>query len=372
MRTLLLIGLLFLLSACGQLQHQENGLQPVSIYKPYKAGGFEIRNYGDFSELLIKDESRKNILQKALLLRRGAKIPAGLEKHTLIRTPLERLVCVSTTHAAMFSELNVADLLVGLMDTSLSTDVRLKERIGKGKIISLGQGGQADTEKLLALQPDLILVDDYVLSGIGGEEKIKSLGIPALLLRDFVEEHPLGKAEWLVFASVLCGKEKEGRALFERISHDYDSISKLAVKEEGPTVFCNLPWKDIWYMPGGGSYFSVLLKDAGARYVWENDRSARALQLDFEAVYAAASKADYWLNVNMAISREAMLAADPRFADFAAWKNRRVFNNDKIKSAAGGFGFWESGSIHPEWVLADLIHIFKNDMDSLRYYRQLP
>ena len=371
MRLFCLIGFLFLMSACRRVQHQESSLEPVSVYRPEYAKGFEIRYYDGFSELLVKDESSKKILQKAIMLNRGANIPAGFENHTRIDLPLRRLVCVSTTHAVMFSELGKAELLVGMMDTSLSTDARLRDCIAKGQIKPLSGGGQLDAEKLLAAEPDLLLIDDYVLSGIGGEEKINSLGIQAMLLRDFVEEHPLGRAEWMVFAAALCGKEQDGRAFFKKVSHDYDSISRLAIKGDRPTVFCNLPWKDIWYMPGGGSYFARLLKDAGARYFWENDRSARALQLDFEEVYAKARAADFWLNVNIAGSLEAMTAADPRFADFSAWKNRRVFNNDKIKSVGGGFGFWESGSIHPEWVLADLIHIFKNDIDSLHFYRQL-
>lgn len=67
-------------------------------------------------------------------------------------------------------------------------------------------------------------------------------------------------------------------------------------------------------------------------------------------------------------------AADARFAEFAAFKNGKVFNNDKRTNANFGNDYFESGVIRPQVILADLIKIFHPDLlpdHELVYYRQL-
>ena len=47
---------------------------------------------------------------------------------------------------------------------------------------------------------------------------------------------------------------------------------------------------------------------------------------------------------------------------------------DRLRNAAGGSDFWESGVLRPDRVLADLVHIFHPELsetDELYYYRQL-
>jgi iron complex transport system substrate-binding protein len=55
-------------------------------------------------------------------------------------------------------------------------------------------------------------------------------------------------------------------------------------------------------------------------------------------------------------------------------KNGHVFNNDARSSLAGGNDYWESGTVRPDLVLADLIEVFHPDLltdHSFVYYRQL-
>ena len=69
-----------------------------------------------------------------------------------------------------------------------------------------------------------------------------------------------------------------------------------------------------------------------------------------------------------------LLAADARYADFAAYQNGNVWNNDARTSAMGGNDYYESAVAHPELVLADLIKIFHPELlpdYELVYYRQL-
>jgi iron complex transport system substrate-binding protein len=52
----------------------------------------------------------------------------------------------------------------------------------------------------------------------------------------------------------------------------------------------------------------------------------------------------------------------------------QVFNNDAQSNPAGGNDNWESGTVRPDLILADLIGVFHPDLlrdHQLVYYRQL-
>lgn len=96
--------------------------------------------------------------------------------------------------------------------------------------------------------------------------------------------------------------------------------------------------------------------------------------MDFEAVYEVGLRADIWINPGTAKTKEDILAKDPRFKDFKAFKTGRIYNNNRRMSPSGGNDFWESGVVHPERLLADLIHIFHPSVlpdHQLFYYQKV-
>jgi iron complex transport system substrate-binding protein len=68
------------------------------------------------------------------------------------------------------------------------------------------------------------------------------------------------------------------------------------------------------------------------------------------------------------------LATDERMADFEAFRTGRVYNNDARVNAYGGNDYWETGSLRPDLILADLIEIFHPDLidHELVFHRRLP
>jgi iron complex transport system substrate-binding protein len=127
-------------------------------------------------------------------------------------------------------------------------------------------------------------------------------------------------------------------------------------------------------MPGGNSYAAKLLADAGAAYLWADDTSTGSMQLSFEEVLDRARDADIWVNPGSWKSLGEGLAQDERFAQFAAFQNGKVFNNNKRLNANGGNDYWETGVTNPDLVLADLIAIFHPELlpdHELFFYRRL-
>src|SRR5699024_12713751 len=73
-----------------------------------------------------------------------------------------------------------------------------------------------------------------------------------------------------------------------------------------------------------------------------------------------------------ATTKEAVLAKDPRFKEFRPFITGEIYNNNKRKRRSGGNDYWESGAVHPERMLADLIKIFHPQVlpDYQLYYYQ--
>ena len=51
----------------------------------------------------------------------------------------------------------------------------------------------------------------------------------------------------------------------------------------------------------------------------------------------------------------------------------RVYNNNRRTNPSGGNDYWESGVIHPDLILQDLIRIFHPELTDAEptYYRKL-
>jgi iron complex transport system substrate-binding protein len=65
---------------------------------------------------------------------------------------------------------------------------------------------------------------------------------------------------------------------------------------------------------------------------------------------------------------------DERFKSLPAIASGMIFNNDMMMSISGGNGFYESGVVEPDRILADLIYILHPYLlpsHKLKYYRKL-
>jgi iron complex transport system substrate-binding protein len=76
-------------------------------------------------------------------------------------------------------------------------------------------------ELLLSIKPEWFTVYPY---GHDGYEKYTSKGINCLPISEYLETHPLGRAEWIKVFGELCGKSKEANAVFTSIKNEYNKF----------------------------------------------------------------------------------------------------------------------------------------------------
>ena len=252
----------------------------------------------------------------------------------------------------------------------------MRKWIATGAVTELGAGPSVNPEMILELAPDWIMI-----STLGDDlrylELLKSAEIPAVINGEYVEQHPLGRAEWIKFTGILLGKYEEATLVFDQIAEDYLETEKLATQIPSaarPKVLSGVMYQDIWYAPGSESWGAQILQNAGARYVFEDQKGTGSLQLNYEFVLEKALDSDFWIGSADFSSLSKMGEIEPRYQAIKAYKNGKVFTYTHNRGETGGLEYFELGYMRPDLILKDLIKILHPDLlpdYELYFYNQL-
>ena len=370
--TITLLCLLFLASC---VYNKKTSLEAFKqdVYTPEYATGFKILGAKNAQSTLIQVsnpwQGAKNVTMSYFISRNGELPPTGFTGPT-IPAGAQHIVCMSSSYIAMLDALGQVDRIVAVSGINYIANPYILAH--KDSIKDMGP--EINYELLLGLKPDVVL-----LYGIGDAQtavtdKLKELAIPYMYVGEYLEESPLGKAEWLVALSELTDSRDKGIDVFREIPKRYQALKDLTASvEQRPTVMFNTPWNDSWVMPSTQSYMVQLVTDAGADYIYKENTSNSSAPIGLETAYGLIQKADYWINVGTASTLDELKNMNPKFADAKSVRDKTVYNNNLRITATGGNDYWESAVVRPDVVLRDLIHIFHPELisDSTYYYRHL-
>ncbi len=311
-----------------------------------------------------------------VLVQRGNESPDGYEGVPRIEIPVRTVIATSTTHLPHLEKLGEVHSLVGIDKIKNVNTEAVRQRFAEGKLTEVGRDRAMDLERVLVLQPDLVIADTYTQDNV--LVVLQEAGVPVVINAAYGESSLLGRVEWIKFVGAFFNKEKRASAQFDSIVVRYEvfrSLTQNLPMDKRPTVFGGSLWRGTWFMAGGKTYPAQLLRDAGANYLWGDSDSQQSLALDFETVYEKAHDADCWITMkNEWRSRDDVVAEDARYRKFAAFENGNVFNANARLNAHGGNDYWETGLIEPDVVLADIIKILHPHLlpnHQFKYYRKL-
>lgn len=289
----------------------------------------------------------------------------------LTKTP-ERIVVFSTVHVAFMENLGLADKIVGITNASYVYSHNFQERIEKGLCEDVGSEESPDFEKIISLQPDLVLI-----FGVNDQmnvfyDKLTDLGLKALPMSEYLEESPLAQAEWIKLYGVIFNQNDTADSLFDFVEANYQLQKKHAQTNSSVQVLFNIPWKGVWFMPGSNSFTARFLDDAGVKLLFEKTKVS-SQTIEIEQVIEAANQADYWLNPGDIHSYEDLGSVLSSSNLIKAVKKRKVFNNNARVNLSGGNDYWEQGVVRPDLILRDLNIIFNNQTadSSMYFYKAL-
>jgi iron complex transport system substrate-binding protein len=372
-RTLFFFILVLACAQCNTIEKQASSSPENSKLKYAK--GFKVSSLGKATlvEVLYPYQGATTGYTY-LLVERGQKVPPHDPNTAVIFTPIASIICTATSHLPLLDYLGASNKLVGFPTLDYVSSEKIRNRIDSGKVMDVGIDKSMNMELIASLKPDLVM--GYTMTGdFGHFKKIQELGVPVVMNAEYLEEHPLGRAEWIKFMALFINKEKEAEIVFDMIEQNYLQTKELLSENmTRPTVLSGVVYGDAWFLPGGQNYNSKILKDAGYQYLWENDTSKGYLQLDFESVYEHARDADYWLGVASFNSLQEIKNADERYTKFKPYREKQVYTYDARKGAKGGSEFLELGYLRPDIILKDLVKIAHPELlpeYQLYFYKKL-
>lgn len=373
------ILLLFLVLFTGCRNEGKTILKNIQVTENLvtRAERFSLQKKSGYTLLKILNpwQGTGSVSMEYVLVEKNLPIPAAVDSSRVLFIPVKRIICMSTTHAAMISALGEMNSIVGISGREYIYSEALKEKVRQDNIPDVGYEAGLNNEVILKLSPDLIM-----MYGIGGESagytsRLEELGIKVLFNADYLENEPLARAEWIKLFGALYCKEELADSIFQAETLAYEKIRDSALTTNArPKVLLGFPYKDTWYISPGNSYISRFISDAGGEYLWNDSRSDESMPVGLENVYMKALKADFWLNIGTARNKDEIIAADQRFADLPCFRKGNLFNNIGRINPGGGNDYWETGTLHPHLILRDLGKIFHPEIfqnDHLYFYRKV-
>lgn len=367
MRILIAFYLTVFITACspkGKERIFSNSVLLKSMDIDY-AKGFAVNYYEGYKELLVFSVDRKDTLHSYYL--------ADDIREGFVKTPVKRLASLSSVYAAYICDLGLENILVAVDEKDYINAPSILNAFETRTITEIGSLEKINHEALLLAQVDLIYSFGWQGKSSGFETKYPNTNFAYAY--EYLEEQPLGRAEWIKFFACFFNKEAEADSLFNGIKDSYESLRDLvSIVDEKPKVLINMPFKEQWHMPGGSSYSAHFIADAGAYYPWDSLKKMNSTPLDWELVYNKAYDCDYWINTGVFSSYKEVETVLPDMILFDAFKNKQVYNNNARTNKFGGNDYWESGLLHVDELLADLIAIFHPELlpnRTLKYYKPL-
>ncbi|SHG51793.1 ABC transporter substrate-binding protein [Flavobacterium johnsoniae] len=360
---LIFISSFFILFGCKKNETSEVAKTDAAKNSIEYASGLSIVKYDDYSVVTVSNPwPNANKDFKYVLKEKEAKVPDSLQAYTAIQVPLESVVVTSTTNIPFLEMLEVENKLVGFPHTDYISSEKTRALIDKGSVKNVGQNEKLNIEQLIELSPDLI-----VTFGVDNNnpmlDNLKKSGLNILIQGDWMEQSPLGKAEWIKLYGALFGKEEKAKELFDKIVQSYEQAKKLAAeKAVNSTVLYGSMYEDVWYVAKGNSWVAEFMKDAHANYLWADLKGTGSEGLSFEKVLDKAKTANVWIASGSFKSLDELQKANPHYGEFDAFKNKNVYSFEGKLGATGGTVYYELAPSRPDLVLKDYIKIFHPDL----------
>jgi len=196
------------------------------------------------------------------------KDPAGRE--VTIKAEPKAIVSLAPSITEILFALGLGDKVAGVTEfCNYPPEAQAKPKVG----------GYADVniEKLLSLNPDLVLVSSIHMSQVLPE--LEKLGLTAAV----IDAHDIPQVlESIMLVGKMAGKEKEAEALVAEMQKRIDAVARAVEGRKKPRVFWELS-SDLWTV-GPGSFVHDIIVRAGG----ENIATGQPyLQITSEAIISA-------------------------------------------------------------------------------------
>ncbi len=271
--------------------------------------------------------------QDFLLLPADASVPEGLEKLPRIPIPAQNIYLASSSVPDLFLQMEALDVV-----TFTSTDApswripEIREAVVDERVAYIGKYSAPDYEALLTESCGLAVENTMILHNPAAKEKLEALGIPVLIEYSSYEPHPLGRVEWIRLYGLLCGKEAEADAFFDRQLETFQSVEGLEPLHK-TVAFFHITANGGVVVRRENDYITRMIELAGAENAVNDlppsESALSTVTIQMESFYAQARDADVLIyNSTVAgdvTDLQSFLSRHPLLGDFKAVKEGNVW-----------------------------------------------
>ncbi len=381
------------------------------LFQPKYAKGFRVVKIG--TDTLIQFLSHSD-----------SDSPAVSHSLSLSEIHPERIALLSTTHSYFINALDGMKNVCGVTYADRIQLQKLQDQISNGRTQNLTRNGDLNLEDLLMLNPTVLFSVPFEPT----DYRSKLPGCSVIPTSEYLEEHPLGKAEWLYVFGYVLRKDVLARELFLEIENAYldamqDSTkdvsqdsSKDSTKDSAkdstkdstkdsakdstkdstkdvsqepsvnpcatsckascvasceasrprPKVFFATNNGSDWTVANNQSYWAILLRDAGAEYVGAEEGVGN-LNFDKERMLFALNEADaYGELVYFPNTPNVSLSQlHPEFTQSGPFQHKKIF----FCNAADN-GFFDKALLEPHILLQELKMVLSDSTFSGYYFQR--
>ncbi|UWP58503.1 ABC transporter substrate-binding protein [Ruminococcus gauvreauii] len=353
-----------LITGCGKQEKKEDAVQEQTGKEDPYTSDFSIEYLDDGVKLVTDAEGRK-----MYLVPREAEIPGEAADEMVVRTPVERVVYMSTTQVCMLQALDSEEIwksitgVAGARETWTIDEV--VQRFDDGQIRDVGGDmGEPDYELIQSMDPELVFVYTGSNPQTGVIEKFEELGIPYAVDNEYMETTYMGRLDWLRFIAAFYNEDTTGEAVIQEAAASIERMKEKIAGEDRPTVSYGSLFDGVVYVASGEGWIADMIEDAGGDYIFK-DIEAADTQISLEEFYARSEDADiliYSTTPDFTPDMASVLAEAPVLEDLKAVQDGAVWQLDN--------SFWMSAD-QPDQVAQDLSAMFHPDVfpdRELRYF----
>jgi len=359
-----ILSLLLILLGCAKATLATPSVPAKRIEIKYTKG-FKIEYLPDGCKKVTDAEG-----QEFILIPRGKEV-SGYEDYRRMEIPVRRVIALSTTQVCLLRPLGVLDSVIGITTKKERWYIEeIRKGIEEERIELVGSGmGGPDFERILALKPDIVFMYTGYPAATKTFEKLKEMGIPVAVDNGWLENHPLGRLEWIKFLAAFYDKEGEAVKYFDEAEKRVKEIASKVSMEKRPTVL----WASIWggkcFVPCGDSYITRIISLAGGDYLFSDLKGTGSTNVTLEELYARGKNADVFIYPSFppyVSSIEDILKGGPILAKLKTVKEGKVWC----------FQPWYYQSLDKtKGIIEDLAAIFHPELypeHELKYFMKLP
>ncbi|HLP11437.1 MAG TPA: ABC transporter substrate-binding protein [Flavobacteriales bacterium] len=335
-------------ASCGspkeKKEHDEGGEFKKHALNPIYAKGFTVYENETTIRLTSRNPDDTTQIYKVL----------EFSKKDL---PFKKVAITSTTHAFLFDAIGANDVIKGMSAMAYLLDSNLKATYSKNGVIELGKDDNLNREVIVKLNPQILMV--YPCPGCDYSVYEKA-GITVVNNAEYMEQSPLGRAEWIKVAGLLSGRETEAKAYFKKISGEYYSLTNFQFHYDAGKkidVILGKPIDNTWHVPGENSFAAKLIRDAGAHYVFEGVEGTNVTAEPVEWIIKKAVIAEFWVFTDYSQNEITIKNLVSQNKVYKALYPVQIKNVIVCNSAKDDF--FGKAVIEPHILLKDLIYTFQ-------------